>query len=319
MKFLKLNTLFIITCSVLLFNSCKNNDNEIGTAPVLVSSQPADNAANVGITSGMLSIILTFDQNISFTPSNYTRITLNGAKIQTAQASGNTLNIQANELSTGTAYKLIIPKGLIKGVGSAYNQQITLSFTTKGLGGLETPCDKQATENTKKLYTFLHSIYGEKTLSSTMANVNWNYTEANTVNKLTGKYPAMNCYDFIQIPYSPANWIDYTNITPVTDWANAGGIVALMWHFIVPTKEGATDYTYEPNKTTFRSTNIFTAGTWENKFFYQQMDKVCETLLKIQDAGIPAIWRPFHEAAGNYYAGGTAWFWWGSDLSLIHI
>ena len=300
-------------CGVLFFISCKNDNEQIGTPPILVSSQPADNAANVDLLSGMLSITLTFDQNISFTSSNYTKIVLNDAKVLSATAGANTLTIQANELKTGTAYKLIIPEGSVKGTGSAYNQEISISFTTKGLLTTETPCDKQATENAKKLYTFLRSIYGEKTLSSTMVNVNWNYTEANNVYKLTGKYPAMNCYDFIQIPYSPVNWIDYSNITPVTEWANAGGIVALMWHFIVPTQEGSTNYTYEPTKTTFHGTNIFTSGTWENKFFYQQMDKVCESILKIQDAGIPVIWRPFHEAAGNYYSGGSAWFWWGYD------
>ena len=41
-----------------------------------------------------------------------------------------------------------------------------------------------------------------------MANVNWNTDCAEKVYKLTGKYPAMNCYDFIHICYSASNsWI----------------------------------------------------------------------------------------------------------------
>ena len=36
---------------------------------------------------------------------------------------------------------------------------------------------------------------------------------------------------------SPANWIDYSDITPVTDWYNEGGIVSAMWHWNVPDKE----------------------------------------------------------------------------------
>ena len=48
------------------------------------------------------------------------------------------------------------------------------------------------------------------------------------------------------------------------------------------------------------------------------MDKVVATLLKLQDAGIAATWRPFHEAAGNATAKQQAawtksWFWWGYD------
>ena len=92
----------------------------------------------------------------------------------------------------------------------------------------------------KNLYAYFLDQYGKKTISSVMANVNWNNSCAEKVYKLTGKYPAMNCYDFIHICFSPANWIDYTDITPVKDWHNAGGIVQLMWHFNVPNKEGET-------------------------------------------------------------------------------
>ncbi len=48
------------------------------------------------------------------------------------------------------------------------------------------------------------------------------------------------------------------------------------------------------------------------------MDKVVEVLQKLQDAGVVAIWRPFHEAAGNAClksgdSWGKSWFWWGYD------
>jgi mannan endo-1,4-beta-mannosidase len=35
----------------------------------------------------------------------------------------------------------------------------------------------------------------------------------------------------------------------------------------------------------------------------------------LQAKGIPVIWRPLHEGAGNIYeyANGKAWFWWGYD------
>ncbi|MDE6647312.1 MAG: glycoside hydrolase family 26 protein, partial [Prevotella sp.] len=158
------------------------------------------------------------------------------------------------------------------------------------------------TEAAKKLYSYFLEQYGQKTLSSVMANVNWNNECADKVNALTGKYPAMNCYDFIHICFSPANWIDYTNIKPVQEWHNAGGIVQLMWHFNVPKSQGNTsEVTCTPSETTFKAANALTSGTWENKWFYEQMDKVAASILKLQEAGIAATWRPFHEAAGNYY------------------
>ena len=191
--------------------------------------------------------------------------------------------------------------------------------------------DASATTKTKKLYSYLQSIYGTKILSGIMANVSWNHDEADKVFKATGKYPAINCYDFIHIMSSAANsWINYDNITPVTEWSDANGIVSLMWHFNVPKTEAdasASNYndkvTCTPSETTFRATNVFTRGSWENKWFYGQMDKVCEVLLKLQDAGVVALWRPFHEAAGNATlksgaSWGRSWFWWGYDGADVY-
>jgi len=175
------------------------------------------------------------------------------------------------------------------------------------------------TDAAKRLYRYFRNNYGRKIISSVMANVNWNNTCADNIKKtITGKWPAMNCYDFIHICFSPSNWIDYGNIQPVKTWHDAGGIVQLMWHFNVPKSEGATDVTCSPGETTFKASNALISGTWENKWFYGQMDKVVETILKLQEAGIAATWRPFHEAAGNatakQQAGWTkSWFWWGYD------
>ena len=40
-----------------------------------------------------------------------------------------------------------------------------------------------------------------------------------------------------------------------------------------------------------------------------------ENIKYLKDKGIPVIWRPLHEAAGNIYEPwhGDAWFWWGYD------
>ena len=167
------------------------------------------------------------------------------------------------------------------------------------------------------------SIYHE----SEVDDVNLADPSATEIFKATGKYPAMNCYDFIHIyvPKQGSNgWINYNDITPVTNWADKGGLVSLMWHFNVPKTESTvpgadgSGVTCTPTETTFKAANALTAGTWENKWFYQEMDKVVEVLQKLQDAGVVAIWRPFHEAAGNAClksgaSWGKSWFWWGYD------
>lgn len=58
----------------------------------------------------------------------------------------------------------------------------------------------------------------------------------------TGKYPALNAFDFINIHASKdvnkQGWLDYSDLTPVTDWYNAGGVVGCMWHWQVPANNG---------------------------------------------------------------------------------
>ena len=164
-------------------------------------------------------------------------------------------------------------------------------------------------ESAKKLYTYLLSQYGRKTISSVMADVNWNTTCAEKVYKFTGKYPAMNCYDFIHICYSaPDSWINYEDIKPVTDWVNAGGLVQLMWHFFVPKGEGASEYAFYSKDTSFKPSQALASGTWENKWFYEQMDKVIDIILKLQNAGIAATWRPrSSRRTGQKPGSGGAW------------
>ena len=183
--------------------------------------------------------------------------------------------------------------------------------------------DNAANDNAKQLYKYLRLNYGVKTLSSVIADVSWNNREAENIFAATGKYPAINCYDFIHIHVPDGNgWIDYSDITPVTTWSNAGGLVSLMWHFNVPYNETTTIQkngsggTVRPYETTFKAANALVSGTWENKWFYEQVDRVANVLLQLQNAGVAALWRPFHEAAGNATAkngSGSAWFWWGAD------
>ena len=193
-------------------------------------------------------------------------------------------------------------------------------------GNIATSSVAGTTDAAKRLYRYFRNNYGKKIISSVMANVAWNHSLAEKIKKnITGKWPAMNCYDFIHICVPDGNgWIDYSDITPVTEWVDKGGIVQLMWHFNVPvdanTAPGTngSGVTCSPDKTTFKASNALVDGTWENQYFYAQMDRVIAVILKLQEAGIAATWRPFHEAAGNATAKQQAnwtkaWFWWGYD------
>ena len=329
-KLLKVGSLaFFVCCGVVAtLTSCGGGDDpEPGPTPtpsvtVSLSTQSIAEGAEVDAKS-VSELQLTYSVAIKVAAS--ANITLNGTKVTATRMTNNVAGIQIPlTLEEGVDYTLIVPAGSIvaSADASATAPEFKLNFKTKAKAQPVNP-DIKATlvngnEAAQKLYDFMREQYGQKVISSVMANVNWNNEIAESVYKLTTKYPAAVCYDFIHICYSPANWIDYTNIKPVKDWSDAGGIVQLMWHFNVPKTEGSTDVTCTPSETTFKVQNVFTAGSWENKWFYEQMDKVVATLLKLQDAGIAATWRPFHEAAGNATAKQQAswtksWFWWGYD------
>ena len=188
---------------------------------------------------------------------------------------------------------------------------LLMLFMVSGISAQES---RQLSPEAENLLQYLKEIEGEKTLSGTTANVNWNINEAKWVNKHTGKWPALNFFDFIHLPFSPSNWIDYSNITEVYNWQKNGGIVGCMWHWNMPTNDGQ-DWTCTPgtgNKETgFDVRKIFEPESAEYKQMMNDIDKVASTLKKLKQRKIPVLWRPLHEAGGQ-------WFWWGLDAEACN-
>lgn len=160
------------------------------------------------------------------------------------------------------------------------------------------------------LLNYLKKIDGKKILSATMAHVAWNTNEAEWVYLKTGRYPAINCVDYIHLYASqPGSWIDYSQIQFLEDWWSQKGIVSAMWHWVVPANDGKT-YTYtpgdQPDQTSFDIKKINDPSSAEYARMMADIDKIADYLLLLKEKNIPVIWRPLHEAGGG-------WFWWGKD------
>lgn len=167
-----------------------------------------------------------------------------------------------------------------------------------------------------KLLKYITAIEGQYMLSGTMANVNWNTNEAQWVYKHTGRWPAINCFDYIHLfASSPNSWINYGNTKVAEDWHKQGGIVAAMWHWMVKANDG-TNYTYQPgtnkDQTTFDVRKIKDPSSTEYRQMISDIDKVAGYLKLLKDKNIPVLWRPLHEAAGR-------WFWWGTDAEACRL
>ena len=199
------------------------------------------------IYPGNHSVAVMFDENIGFATSTKDRILLNGNPVNNAVVYGasSILNIEFTAPAVSELV-LTIPAGIVYGPSKKANEQdITITWTSINVSPATSLVNANATSEAKALYQTLLANYGQKILSGTMANVNWNNDNAEQVYRWTGKYPAINCYDFIHLPFD-GTWIHYSDMTPVSDWHNGGGIVAAMWHWNVPSEEPIVEPTPQP-------------------------------------------------------------------------
>lgn len=168
---------------------------------------------------------------------------------------------------------------------------------------------KNADENTKKLFEYLKSLYGNHILAGQQylqkeELEDWVYYD------VTGRLPAIRGYDMMDISKTGCvhQW------ERALEWAKKSGcIITLCWHWYAPDDIDdpdnsvwafyyrTTDY---DRKTSFDMLKAVTPGTKEYDFVIDQIDRVAMALREFEKAGIPVLWRPLHEAAGS-------WFWWG--------
>jgi mannan endo-1,4-beta-mannosidase len=182
--------------------------------------------------------------------------------------------------------------------------------------------DPLADRPTQMLMNYLVSQYGQKTLSGLQHNSsdNLNFPVAAYANMSGGVAPAIRGSDLID--YSPSRRAFGENPQNETEqtiaWAKqTGGVVSVMWHWNAPANLINT-----PGKEWWRgfysdATTFNLAGALDNpegsdyQLLIRDIDAIAVELQKYEDAGVPVIWRPLHEAQGNE-PDGDAWFWWGA-------
>lgn len=323
--------------AVLAFSCSVPEDDPVtgtGEAPRLVSSSPEDGAEDLVGTS--LDLVLTFDRNVMCPTAERSRITISGgARIDGIDAYMLEVTLSVSGLEQGETYTVTFPEGTVIGYNDDAAEEISITFSMKDFSGGsgQEVAEALVTENpipeAVRLYDYLRSVYGSGTLSGSMASVDWNTDEAQWVGRSTGKYPAIAFFDYIHLASSPSGWIDYGDITPVREWWNAGGLVGAGWHWNVPVSAGSGTLTFSTETrddsgnvvaNTFSAAEAVKDGTWENDVLNADLEEIADYLMLLQNEGIPVIWRPLHEAAGNTYTYGTgAWFWWGADGAEAYV
>ncbi len=137
--------------------------------------------------------------------------------------------------------------------------------------------------------------------------------ELHHIEQMTGKLPALCGFELLS--YSPNIREEACNAEALQEiranrgtlqrayeWAQRGGIVTLTWHWYSPL--GGRDKSFYTKNTDFDPAKALIDGTPEQIAFYADMDAIAVHLQGFRDRKIPILWRPFHEAHGD-------WFWWG--------
>lgn len=176
--------------------------------------------------------------------------------------------------------------------------------------------DSLATASAQALFAFLRDVYGRYVLSGQQQNpYRSDFDAIDYVQQVTGKQPALVSFDLID--YSPSREqygvVHHQRPEDWIAWARQDGIVSLMWHWNAPTdliQDPARDcywwYGFYTRCTTFDVAAALADTTSERyRLLLRDIDAIAVQLRKFQEADVPVLWRPLHEAAGG-------WFWWGA-------
>lgn len=171
--------------------------------------------------------------------------------------------------------------------------------TTNGISEVNHLTNPNATKEARIVYNYLKSIYGNHILAGQQEST-WMGSpdyEMKYIEQVSGKLPAIRGLDYINN--------DFGGVTRRSmAWWKKGGLVSICWHWGTP-PDGVG---YESSKGTIDLDEALTEGTDLYNGMIAQMDRVAEELKILQTAGVPVLWRPFHEFDGG-------WFWWGKGGS----
>ncbi len=174
--------------------------------------------------------------------------------------------------------------------------------------------NKNATKEARELLDYLYSVAGKQIITGQHTQT-IPMEEAEHIYKVTGHKPMLRGFELLSYSQN----INYDDMTPeclteivenrgtvdtaIQWYKETKGIVALCFHWYSPI--GGRDKSFYQKNTDFDASKILMVGSDERKAFYHDMDALAEILKRFQDERIPVLWRPFHEADGD-------WFWWGA-------
>ncbi|MCU6719621.1 glycosyl hydrolase [Porcipelethomonas ammoniilytica] len=221
--------------------------------------------------------------------------------------------------------------------GWTYFDYLTVkSADMPDLNVAKTLSDKKATDQTKRLMSYLVDNYGEHIISGQQEIYKYGphdfEYEFEYIKNLTGVYPAIRGFDYLNECNILYGSEDGTTDRMI-DWAkNKNGIITASWHVTVPKNFASynvgdkVDYsqaTYSVKDdngnyvSDFDTSKAIIEGEKEYEYYMACLETLAASIKRLQDENIPIILRPLHEAEGGGGEEGS-WFWWGKSGSAVY-
>ncbi|MGB2569469.1 glycosyl hydrolase [Micromonospora citrea] len=136
------------------------------------------------------------------------------------------------------------------------------------------------------------------------SNSGFSLAQTEELRNATGQYPAILSCDY------GSGWATNSDITALVDhscnaslksWWNSGGLVTISVHSPSPANANGGGL----NTAMGNFADLLNPSTEAGARWRRLMDKMAAGLQDLENAGVPVLFRPFHEMNGD-------WFWWGN-------
>ncbi|MFW2490246.1 glycosyl hydrolase [Clostridium chromiireducens] len=173
-----------------------------------------------------------------------------------------------------------------------------------------TPVNSGASVQAKNVLNYISSLSGKSIISGEHDKAGDPTATFNAAYNVTGQYPGIWGNDF---GFASSGLDTMNNRQGIVDMAKAkwvaNSLVELHWHMVRP--DLAEPNVFEGGVkdcplTAQQWIDITTPGTSLYNAFINRIESITWALKQLRDAGVPVLWRPFHEMNGN-------WFWWGGN------
>ncbi|MDT0341513.1 glycosyl hydrolase [Streptomyces litchfieldiae] len=167
-----------------------------------------------------------------------------------------------------------------------------------------------ASSNARDLLDLLYRVSGRATLTGQHNQPIHGSAWTERLTAMTGSVPAVWGQE---IGFSAPGTLDgidrrEPNAAEAISWHWRGAVVTYTWHAVCPADDEPVDFEggiiRDLPPADFDA--VLDPGSPLHTRWCAQVDRAAAVLSRLQEAGVPVLWRPYHEMNGG-------WFWWGGQ------